>query len=557
MSVDRLLDAAYDGNITMAMNELHYGVSINAANKRGMTALHYTARQGHAEATRKLLERGARTSVVDAEGRTPLQLACKEGHAGAAAALIGSGLDAVASRGKSAVYYACWSGQVEVCRLLRDATDLKIATNVQAVIGSVLDWDVDAPRGKYTAMLQYLLRVQDRLTRAKGMPKKAAFKTAVTGPPLPPPLRRLATTATAPATTATAAAAAAIEPPRMPAAAAAAAAIEPHRMPQAAAAAAATELKLAQPTAQAASAQKAAATNEKAAAANEKATPSNSCCICFGADSATIITCSSGEHSLCADCLNSFVTAEADSGKHHIAAKAGKLRCPGVDCTSVYEHYDLAQHLSRQSFDKLLAASNACLEQSAVQTAAEQAKREAARAAEQSAVARARAHIIDSILTLKCPSCDKAFAVCGYCLQQCAPHSVHQHVAACKHNTAAGHDVWGTRADFDTAQQRRQQRLLEQYLDTLPAALHEQVLAATAQDLRSSGIHFKAAVVPPLPQAKGTMLQQAQQWQQRAQQLQQRVQHQQQQQQRQQQQRQQQQEGTMLQQAQQWQQRAQ
>jgi hypothetical protein len=169
-----------------------------------------------------------------------------------------------------------------------------------------------------------------------------------------------------------------------------------------------------------------------------------------------------------------------------------------------------------------------------VQTPAEQAKQEAARTATQSAVTRARAHIIDCILTLKCPSCDKAFAdfegcfalfccdaqgngcqaaFCGYCLQQCALRSVHQHVAACKHNTAAGHDVWGTRADFDTAQQRRQKRLVEQYLDTLPAALREQVLVATVEDLRGSGIHFKAAGAAPKSQEGGTMLQQAQQWQ--------------------------------------------
>jgi Ankyrin repeats (3 copies) len=331
MSVDRLLDAAYYGNITKAMNELNHGVSINAANKRGMAALHYTARQGHAEATQKLLERGARTSAADAEKRTPLHLACKEGRIGTAAVLIGSGacIDAVASHKKSAVYYACWSGEVEVCRLLRGATDLKIAANVQALIESVLDWDVEAPKGKYTAMLQYLLRVQDRFTR----------------PPPPPPPPVLAKTATAAAAAATALATAA---------AAAAAATKPARVP--AATAAATEhQKLArkQPTAAAAAAAAAsaaaAAASPQIAASSEKATSktASSCCICFDANSATIITCSSGEHSLCADCLNSFVTAEADSGKHHIAAHAGKLRCPGADCTSVYEHYDLAQHLPR------------------------------------------------------------------------------------------------------------------------------------------------------------------------------------------------------------------
>jgi hypothetical protein len=187
------------------------------------------------------------------------------------------------------------------------------------------------------------------------------------------------------------------------------------------------------------------------------------------------------------------VTAEVDTGKHHIAANAGKLRCPGAGCACVYEHYDLAQHLPRQSFDKLLAATTAYLEQTAIQTAAEQAKQELAREAAEDSVARARSHIIDSILTLKCPRCDKAFfayfdgcfalyccdaqgngcraAFCGYCLKECDKQSVHKHVAKCEHNTAARRDVWGKRADFDAAQRRRQQRLVVKYLDTLPAAL--------------------------------------------------------------------------------------
>jgi hypothetical protein len=227
------------------------------------------------------------------------------------------------------------------------------------------------------------------------------------------------------------------------------------------------------------------------------------CCICLDAALTTIICCSNLQHHMCAACLNKYAAAEAHAGQQRSAASGGRLRCPGDGCACVLELYELAQHLFMQTFESLQRARDLCIEQRTLQAAQHAHQEQAARAAA-GAVAKARVHIIDYILTLRCPACSKAFcdfdgcfalrcadeqghgcgaAFCAFCLRNCA-RDAHRHVAECTLNISTGRSVWGTLEQFNAAQRARRQLLVQQYLLTLEPQLRANVQAAVAQHLQ-------------------------------------------------------------------------
>jgi hypothetical protein len=238
--------------------------------------------------------------------------------------------------------------------------------------------------------------------------------------------------------------------------------------------------------------------------------PQATCCICIEHITARSVTCSSSTHHLCSDCLTGYAVAETTSNRQRIAANNGKLRCPGIGCSNIFEHQELAQILPAKAFDALLTCMKQAAAQAAVQVAAEQAKQERAREAAQDAASRARSHIINGILTLKCPRCDKAFdqfegclalhcsdtaghgcgtAFCGFCLKvNSGILSNHAHVAACRYRNTVSGFVFGTQEDFQAAQRSRRTHMVQEYLQTLPLELRERVQRATAQDLKNLGI---------------------------------------------------------------------
>lgn len=60
------------------------GADIDARTKRGRTALHVAARQGHARVVGLLIARGADVNAKDKAGKTPLEMAIEAGHANVA-----------------------------------------------------------------------------------------------------------------------------------------------------------------------------------------------------------------------------------------------------------------------------------------------------------------------------------------------------------------------------------------------------------------------------------------------------------------------------------------
>jgi ankyrin repeat protein len=80
--IDAVLEAARDGDSgsgsAVDLDEVHNGV----------TALHLSARNGHVQAGRRLLEKGARVDATGRMGSTALHWAVARGHSGVARMLV-------------------------------------------------------------------------------------------------------------------------------------------------------------------------------------------------------------------------------------------------------------------------------------------------------------------------------------------------------------------------------------------------------------------------------------------------------------------------------------
>ncbi|XP_046408551.1 acyl-CoA-binding domain-containing protein 6 [Ischnura elegans] len=106
-----LIDWAKDENLVGFADSLKISTleEINKVDESGMTALHWAADRGHAEAVQLLLDAGALANGKDLEGQTPLHYAASCGHKKVAQILIKAGSDpeAVNSDGERPVDLAC------------------------------------------------------------------------------------------------------------------------------------------------------------------------------------------------------------------------------------------------------------------------------------------------------------------------------------------------------------------------------------------------------------------------------------------------------------------
>ena len=90
---DDLLDAARSGDrarvVALLDNGDRSGISVNTANKYGVSALGFAAERGHFDIVRLLVERGADVNVVDSfYGSRPIDFALRGGHLNIAVYLL-------------------------------------------------------------------------------------------------------------------------------------------------------------------------------------------------------------------------------------------------------------------------------------------------------------------------------------------------------------------------------------------------------------------------------------------------------------------------------------
>ena len=127
---------------------------------------------------------------------------------------------------------------------------------------------------------------------------------------------------------------------------------------------------------------------------------------------------------------------------------------------------------------------------------------------EERKVLRGRLHVIEEILTCRCPRCHQAFldfsgcfalkcsrcpcAFCAWCLADCGADA-HNHVAvACQHKPDIADVYFGTEAQFNDSQQRRRRRDLATFLPTLEPPVRRAVLQALQGELRDLGLNAAA-----------------------------------------------------------------
>jgi hypothetical protein len=111
--------AASDGDLAGVQSYLQRGISIDAQDENGYSALHAATSYSHAELVAFLLNQGAQPNIRDADGDTPL-FTCEEPHV--AQLLIQAGADPTVrnTEGKSAAEVAAEDERRDMELFLRE-----------------------------------------------------------------------------------------------------------------------------------------------------------------------------------------------------------------------------------------------------------------------------------------------------------------------------------------------------------------------------------------------------------------------------------------------------
>jgi ankyrin len=118
---EQLRQAAADGNLLRVETFLEQGVNAQAADARGITALHLATKHGQRNVVALLLEHGAAVNPGSQDGVTPLSIAVQEGRQEMVALLLTEGAkvnEQVQIGGATLLHVAAYRGDQEIVRLL-------------------------------------------------------------------------------------------------------------------------------------------------------------------------------------------------------------------------------------------------------------------------------------------------------------------------------------------------------------------------------------------------------------------------------------------------------
>lgn len=219
-------------------------------------------------------------------------------------------------------------------------------------------------------------------------------------------------------------------------------------------------------------------------------------------------------HFVCERCLVEHAKVQMDTseGLGSIEARKGLVPCPGHECKSAgLSDEDICRY-APDAWTAYKAAKDAMLtkmvRENAIAGERKRAKEEQERLAKLSEDERRlignKTHIIDTILTLRCPRCKAAFddfdgcfslrcgncpcSFCAMCLKDCGGDA-HAHAAQCQEGhgmKAVGY--YGTKESWEAIQKRRRERLVKEYIRTLPQNDRGRVVQRCEIELRDLGI---------------------------------------------------------------------
>jgi len=243
-----------------------------------------------------------------------------------------------------------------------------------------------------------------------------------------------------------------------------------------------------------------------------------SCCICLeGAirleDGLECGRTDGPPHFVCRCCLEGHAQATAGAELRVRQANEGRVCCPGRPCdAAAYPDVDLAKRLSAAVFSRYTESRLDLLEQrrSAELESEMQARLNAelrrlrALDEQQRRVRAVRNHIVEEILTLKCPRCGQAFldfvgcfalqcsrcpcGFCAWCGADSGGSNAHEHVRGCREKPPGADVFFGSFEQFEAAQRQRRQRLLRQFLPSLDAQTRGAVVQEMRRDLADLGL---------------------------------------------------------------------
>lgn len=242
---------------------------------------------------------------------------------------------------------------------------------------------------------------------------------------------------------------------------------------------------------------------------------SQDCNCCFDdVPPAEGIFCPGKEHFFCKTCMANFLTAFKTADYADQKKAKGRALCPMKDSETPFGDSVLAAVVPQDVFDEYLQIRIKVAEQSIQEhfekentAKIEELKGKLAKAtgsSEQLELDKHRLKVIDDIFTLKCPRCKMAFldydncsaitcgackcGFCSYCLEDCGKDA-HQHFykngSKCP---AEGGPLFIAYNLWQEYQNRRKERLLCEFLASLPEDTRKKVADLVSPDAKDLGI---------------------------------------------------------------------
>ena len=228
------------------------------------------------------------------------------------------------------------------------------------------------------------------------------------------------------------------------------------------------------------------------------------CSICM-AEPGTVI-CSENRHTMCKGCFEQHALVESsdpsfDGELRCCASKA--FGCKAKPFSSFLVIREISETKAKRFFDNISRSQ----ERMAVQEFQRLELEKKARETNSNALSRIREHVVDNILTLRCPnpSCGMAFVdftgcmalqcsrckagICGKCFKQFGKNA-HPHIQRGECTVDSKQELFGNATYIKHVQQLYKTTKLNQYMGTLDPSLAKEFLRRYADEIKEGGVNI-------------------------------------------------------------------